>query len=192
VPTTNSDDAPRSSAASSPVHPFTNNGEGGVNADPDQLHHHTACCAQATQSTSSKHTATMEFASTLLPKLAQLLKDEYNLHKGARKGIEFLYSELEIMHAALRKVGEVPREQLDELQRIWARDVRELSYDMEDIVDTFQVRVKGPEPPSKRSAKRFLKKMMGIVTKAKTRHEIGQEIKDIKERVKEVAERRDR
>ncbi|KAG2559362.1 disease resistance protein RGA5-like [Panicum virgatum] len=96
------------------------------------------------------------------------------------------------MHAALCSVGEVPREELKEEVKIWARDVRELSYDMEDIVDTFQVRVKGPEPPSKRSAKRFLKKMMGIVTKAKTRHEIGQEIKDIKECVKEVAERRDR
>jgi disease resistance protein RPM1 len=34
--------------------------------------------------------------------------------------------------------------------------------------------------------------MRDIVTKAKTRHEIGQDIKDIKERVKEVAERRDR
>ncbi|KAG2559364.1 hypothetical protein PVAP13_8NG302000 [Panicum virgatum] len=96
------------------------------------------------------------------------------------------------MHAALRSVGEVPREELKEQVKIWARDVRELSYDMEDIVDTFLVRVKGPKPPSKRSAKRFLKKMMGIVTKATTRHEIGQEIKDIKERVKEVAERRDR
>ena len=96
------------------------------------------------------------------------------------------------MHAALRGVGEVPREELKEQVKIWARDVRELSYDMEDIVDTFLVRVQGPEPPSKRSAKRFMKKMMDIVTKATTRHEIGQEIKDIKERVKEVAERRDR
>ena len=96
------------------------------------------------------------------------------------------------MHAALCSVGKVPREELKEQVKIWARDVRELSYHMEDIVDTFLVRVKGPESPSKRSGKRFLKKMMGIVTKATTRHEIGQEIKDIKERVKEVAERRDR
>ena len=63
---------------------------------------------------------------------------------------------------------------------------------MEDIVDTFLVCVHGVEPPSKKSAKRFIKKMMGLVTKATTRHEIAQEIKDIKERVKEVAERRDR
>ncbi|RLM99151.1 hypothetical protein C2845_PM06G34870 [Panicum miliaceum] len=48
----------------------------------------------------------MDFATgplgTLLPKLAKLLQDEYKLHKGARKGIEFLSSELEAMHAAKR------------------------------------------------------------------------------------------
>ncbi|RLM68938.1 hypothetical protein C2845_PM17G14910 [Panicum miliaceum] len=129
---------------------------------------------------------------TLIPKLGQLLQDEYNLQKGVKKDIEFLSRELESMRAALRSVGEVPREELKEQIRIWARDVRELSYDMEDIVDTFLVRVQGAEAPSKRSTKRFMKKMMDIVTKATTRHEIGQEIKDIKERVKEVAERRDR
>ncbi|CAN6335185.1 unnamed protein product [Urochloa humidicola] len=126
--------------------------------------------------------------STLLPKLAQLLKEEYNLHKGARKGIEFLHKELEFMHAALCKVGEVPREQLEELQRIWARDVRELSYDMEDIVDTFMVDVEGPDPPSKRGVKKIFKKLMRKVKKAMARREVTQEINDIKERAKELAE----
>ncbi|RLN27583.1 hypothetical protein C2845_PM05G01060 [Panicum miliaceum] len=134
----------------------------------------------------------MQFASTLLPKLAKLLQDEYNLHKGARKGIEFLYMELETIHAALRKIGEVPREQLDGLQRIWAHDVRELSYDMEDIVDTFMVDIKGPEPPSKRGAKKIFKKMIRKVAKAMARREVAQEINDIRERVRELAERRDR
>jgi len=134
----------------------------------------------------------MEFASTLLPKLAKLLQDEYKLHKGARKGIEFLHGELEAMRAALRKIGVVPREQLDDPQRIWARDVRELSYDMEDIIDTFMVDVEGPDPPSKRGAKKIFKKMVRKVTKAMARREVAQEINDIKERVKELAERRDR
>jgi len=138
----------------------------------------------------------MEFATgalgTLLPKLGQLLQDEYNLQKGVKKDIQFVMKELESMHAALRDVGEVPQEQLKEVIKIWARDVRELSYDMEDIVDTFLVRVQGSEPPSKRSVKRLIKKMTSIVSNVKSRHEIGQEVKDIKDRVKDVAERRDR
>ncbi|CAL4904870.1 unnamed protein product [Urochloa decumbens] len=130
--------------------------------------------------------------SSLLPKLAKLLQDEYNLQRSARKGIEFLHKELEFMNGALHKVGQVPREQLEEPQRIWARDVRELSYDMEDIVDTFMVDVEGPDPPSKRGVKKIFKKMMRKVNKAMARPEVAQEINDIKERAKELAERRER
>jgi disease resistance protein RPM1 len=137
----------------------------------------------------------MEFATgalgTLLANLGKLLQDEYNLQKGVKKDIEFIMRDLESMHAALREVGEVPQEQLKKAVKIWARDVRELSYDMEDIVDSFLVRVQGSEPPSKRSTKR-IKRMASFVTKATTYHDICQEIKVIKERVKEVAERRDR
>jgi len=48
---------------------------------------------------------------TLIPKLGQLLQDEFKLQKGVKKDIEFLSRELESMHAALRGVGEVPREE---------------------------------------------------------------------------------
>ncbi|KAL6653827.1 hypothetical protein ACP70R_008751 [Stipagrostis hirtigluma subsp. patula] len=136
----------------------------------------------------------MEFATgalgTLLPKLAQLLKDEYNLPKSVKKDIDFLMRELESSCAALCKVGEVPPEQRDKQVKIWARDIRELSYDMEDIVDKFLVRIEGPDPPSKRSFIRFIKKMRRMVSKGKTRHQIAEEIKDIKECVKDIAERR--
>jgi disease resistance protein RPM1 len=140
----------------------------------------------------------MEFATgalgTLLPKLGQLLQDEYNLQTGVKNNIKFLTRELESIQAALRDVGEVPPEQLSELVRVWARDARELSYDMEDVVDKFLVRVQGrDELPSKSSIKRFFKNMVkDAFTKAPTRHQVGQEINDIKERVKGIAERRDR
>ncbi|CAL4897521.1 unnamed protein product [Urochloa decumbens] len=138
----------------------------------------------------------MEFAtvglSALLPKLAKLLQDEYNLQKGAKEGIQFLYKELQRTQAVLREVGEVPLEQLSELVRLWARDVREVSYDMEDIVDTFTVRVQGSGPPSKRSVKRFIKKVSNIFNEVKTRCEVTKEINDIKKRVMEVAQLRDR
>ncbi|GJM85413.1 hypothetical protein PR202_ga01859 [Eleusine coracana subsp. coracana] len=105
---------------------------------------------------------------TLLPKLAQLLHGEYQLQKNVRNNIEFLTKELETTQAALRVLGEVPTEQLNELVRIWARDARELSYDMEDVVDTFLVLTVGKH------------------------HEIGEQIEDIKERVVVLAARRDR
>nr|CAB3462702.1 unnamed protein product [Digitaria exilis] len=126
--------------------------------------------------------------SSLLPKLAKLLEDEYKLHEGARKGIKFLHNERETMHAVLRKVGDVPREHLDELKRIWARDVRELSYDMDDIVDTFMVTVEVPDRPSKK----IINKLRRKVTKFLARREVAQHTNDIKERAKELAERRDR
>nr|CAB3492275.1 unnamed protein product [Digitaria exilis] len=76
------------------------------------------------------------------------------------------------MDIVLRKVGNVPLDQLDEELRIWARNIRELSYDIEDVVDTFLVRVKGRHP-------HYLQGSEGLV-------------KDIKNRIKEVANRRER
>jgi hypothetical protein len=81
---------------------------------------------------------------SLLPKLGELLKEEYGLQKGVRKKIQSLSQELEAVHAVLRRIGDVPPEQLDNLVRLWVRDVREASYDMEDIVDNFLVRVNEP------------------------------------------------
>ena len=78
-------------------------------------------------------------------KLLELLKDEYKLQKGVRVNVQSLSQELKSMHAALRKVAAVPWDQLDEQVKVWARKVREASYDMEDILDTFLVRVDGHE-----------------------------------------------
>ena len=135
-----------------------------------------------------------EALGNLLPKLVQLLQDEYNLQTGAKKDIQFLSSELETIRIALREVGKVPREQLGDLQRVWTRDVREMSYDMEDIVDAFMVRVQGPDPHSKSSAGQIfnLKYMIQKFTTFMARREVAQEIKNIKERARELAERRDR
>ncbi|CAL4991200.1 unnamed protein product [Urochloa decumbens] len=117
----------------------------------------------------------MEVVTGALPsvitKLGELLVGEYKLQKGVKGEIRFLQAELESMKGALEKVSNTPADHLDIQDKIWARDLRELSYDIEDHIDTFMVRVKeGP---------RFA---MGLLP----------EIRDIKIRVEEVAKRHDR
>ena len=126
---------------------------------------------------------------TLLPKLAELLTEEYKLQSSVREGVESLQKEMKSMQAALRKVAEVPRDQLDEQVKLWAGEVRELSFDMEDVVDKFLVRVDdGSKPaPNSKKLKRFAKKMSGLFNKGKTHHEIANAIKDINKQVQEVA-----
>ncbi|XP_039793105.1 disease resistance protein RGA5-like [Panicum virgatum] len=70
--------------------------------------------------------------------------------------------------------------------------MREASYDIEDLLDTFLVRVQGSEPVDQSRLKRALKKMGGLFGKAKARREISSAIEDIKKQLQEVAERRNR
>ncbi|KAE8769896.1 hypothetical protein D1007_58444 [Hordeum vulgare] len=131
---------------------------------------------------------------SLLPKLGMLLMDEYNLHKRVNKDVKFLRKELESMHAALIKVGDVPRDQLDRQVKLWADEVRELSYDMEDVVDKFLVRVEGIQQPHDNTGrfKELKNKMVALFKKGKNHHRIADAIKEMKEQLEEVAARRDR
>jgi hypothetical protein len=100
---------------------------------------------------------------SLLPKLGELLKEEYGLQKGVKKKIESLSRELRVVHAVLRKMGDVPPDQLDELVKLWASEVREASYDMEDIVNTFLVHIQDPNEPTKPHMLRRLRQKGGQV-----------------------------
>ncbi|GJN25821.1 hypothetical protein PR202_gb13701 [Eleusine coracana subsp. coracana] len=127
--------------------------------------------------------------SSVIPKLALLLKEEYDLQTGVRKKITRLSRDLESMHAVLRKVADVPPEQLDDEVKLWARDVRELSYDIEDILDTFLVRVDAHGARDPNRFKRAAKKISKMFSKSKARHQIGGMIKIINEQADVVAER---
>ncbi|KAF8739373.1 hypothetical protein HU200_013876 [Digitaria exilis] len=71
----------------------------------------------------------------LAPKLLQLLRDEYKLQKGLKEKVQSVSDELVHVNALLREVAEAPWDQLDEQVKIWLDQLREKSYDMEDILD---------------------------------------------------------
>jgi aspartate/tyrosine/aromatic aminotransferase len=130
---------------------------------------------------------------SLIPKLVELLKEEYRIQTRVKKDVEFLEREMKSMEAALRKVAMVARDQLDEQVKIWANDVRELSYEMEDLVDSFLVRVADSAPATDQdSFKGLMKKMGNLLKKGKTRDHIAEAVRDIKDHVQEVSDRRDR
>ncbi|KAI4967033.1 hypothetical protein ZWY2020_034417 [Hordeum vulgare] len=131
----------------------------------------------------------MAAMGSLLPKLVELLHGEYKLQKGVKRDVEFLEREMRSIDVALRKLAMVPRDKLNDNAKIWADRVRELSYEMEDLVDNFSVRV---EDSDLDSSKRFMKKVSNLFKKGKTQHQIAEAIKDIKEQVQEVTDRRDR
>ncbi|WVZ91095.1 hypothetical protein U9M48_037309 [Paspalum notatum var. saurae] len=140
----------------------------------------------------------------LAPKLGELLKQEYVLQKGLKPDIESLSNELLMMKAALVDASEVPPDQLSNVDKLWVRQVRELSYDIEDTVDDFMVRVAGRDdrPAAATDAANVIRKIAGKVTavmkkvnvikKVKDRHQLADKIKDIKKLSKELAELRAR
>uniref|UniRef100_A0ACD5VBR3 Uncharacterized protein n=1 Tax=Avena sativa TaxID=4498 RepID=A0ACD5VBR3_AVESA len=137
----------------------------------------------------------MEFATgamgTLIPKLGELLLDEYNLKDTVKKGIGDLKAELESMQVFLVKVSSVPLDQLDPQVKNWANEVRELSYAIEDSLDSFMTRVEGVEPTESK-IKHMLKKAGNKYTKFKARHEIANDMEEFERQVRKIKERYDR
>lgn len=120
---------------------------------------------------------------SLLPKLELLLEDgfKHNLPKSARHDIHLLLMELKMICTVLRR--DFAEEQKGQMMKLWALDVQELSYDVEDAVDNILVRLKGLESTEASSTRSRLR--------AATTHKLFDEIKDIKSRVREVCEMRD-
>lgn len=125
--------------------------------------------------------------AALLPKLDELLNEKYKLQASIREDVFYLSQEMKSMQAALRKEAEVPRDQLDVQVRFWAGEVRQLSYNMEDIVDKLLMGV-----PNSEGSTGPMEKMRKWSNKGKHHHEIADTIKDIKAQIKEITSRRDR
>jgi hypothetical protein len=132
----------------------------------------------------------------LLEKLGGLLVGELTLEGRVREDVRSLKTEMEFMDKALREVAKVDRP--NEQVAHWARQVRELSYDMEDAVDAFTLRVKGGDTgPAdarrghlKSRVQVLLKKTGRLFGKGKELHQIAGAVEHAKRLSKQLGELR--
>ncbi|XP_015698018.1 disease resistance protein RGA5-like [Oryza brachyantha] len=128
--------------------------------------------------------------NSLLGKLAALLEEDYQMHRRMKRDITFLRDELSSMNALLERLADA--EALDPQTKEWRNQVREMSYDIEDCIDehTRQLRIRQPQ-----AASGVLGFFHGYVQKVKElvgRHEIAEQIRELKARIVEAGHRRKR
>ena len=123
--------------------------------------------------------------NSLLSKLSILLSDQYKQLKGVRKDIEFLSHELVDMNAALEKLADM--EKMDVQTRVWRNKVREMAYDIEDCIDVFMHHLgQGDDKDG------LFHKTARKIRKLRVRYQIANKIQELKARVVEQSQSRDR
>ncbi|KAI4974492.1 hypothetical protein ZWY2020_047772 [Hordeum vulgare] len=105
-------------------------------------------------------------------KAASAAAAEMSLLLGVRKDIWFIKDELETMQAFLLTAEAIKMK--DILLKVWAKQVRDLSYNVEDCLSEFMVHVR-----SQSLSRRLIK--------LKDHHQIAMQIRDLKLRVEEVS-----
>ncbi|KAK3132213.1 hypothetical protein QOZ80_6AG0517580 [Eleusine coracana subsp. coracana] len=114
---------------------------------------------------------------TAVSKAPSAAVDEASLLLGVQKEIWYIKDELKTIQAFLR-AAEVAKKK-DDLLKVWAEQVQDLSYDIEDCLDEFKVHVK-----SQNLSRQLIK--LG------DRHRIAVRIRNLKSRVEEVSNRNTR
>ncbi|XBI33058.1 hypothetical protein VPH35_056424 [Triticum aestivum] len=123
--------------------------------------------------------------NSLLRKLATLMGDEFAKLTNLRKEVKHIIDELGSMKGALESLADV--DELDIQTTRWRDEVREMSYDIEDIIDDFMCKI-----GEKKKKSGFVHDTIQRHKTSRARHQIAGQIEDIKKLVRETSERRKR
>ncbi|KAL5560135.1 hypothetical protein UlMin_036346 [Ulmus minor] len=119
----------------------------------------------------------------LVEKLSSLLEKEANLLGGVRNEVAAARDELERIKAFLRAAD--ASEDEDAEIKVWVKQVREVAYDAEDILDEFLYRFGAHQRPGFYG---YLIKMARTIKTLKARRRIASELASIKTRVTSISD----
>jgi disease resistance protein RPM1 len=126
--------------------------------------------------------ASTAVVKTLVDKLGSLLAQEYILIRGVGHDIQYITDELASMQAFLNKIKQV--DDHDEQRLDWMKQVRDVSYDIEDCVDDVDHRLSSE--PRGSGALVYLRKKWYLLTTLYARHCIATEIGNLKARAQHI------
>ncbi|KAI3444970.1 hypothetical protein Pfo_001635 [Paulownia fortunei] len=121
----------------------------------------------------------------VLDKLTTLLEEKVNLIKDVKQEVEYVRDELERMTAFLR-VADAAEDSDPEL-KVWVKQVRDVAYETEDIIDEFMLQLHHTNCCCPVGCCGFLDKLIFAVRNLKTQYKIASEIQSIKSRMTDIA-----
>ena len=105
------------------------------------------------------------------------------LQKGVKREIVFLTRELLYIQCTLKDLSSTPPDQLDIQHKIWASDSRELSYDIEDNIDTFLVQYNSTKLAKQHGLRKVIDKSLDWLMQPKIHLEFANAIREIRSRI---------
>ncbi|XP_062162219.1 disease resistance protein RPM1-like [Alnus glutinosa] len=131
---------------------------------------------------------TETIVTLVINELVQLIVHESKLLRGVHREVVDIRDELESIQCFLKdtdKGGE-----LQDGVKIWVKQVREIAYHIEDVIDEHVLHE--AQRLHQQSFIAFLHKIGHLLKKIKPHHDIATKIQDIKISVREIKERRER
>lgn len=125
---------------------------------------------------------------SLLDKLGSLLSQEYTLIRGVDGDLQYITDELATMQSFLRCIG-TSNNGHDDLTKDWMKQIRDLTYDIEDCLDDSGSRLHGLS--TSMTCYFLLNSVYEIITWW-PRREIATRISTLKMRAQQIGERRER
>ncbi|KAJ6917986.1 hypothetical protein NC651_012253 [Populus alba x Populus x berolinensis] len=120
-----------------------------------------------------------------LEKLASFVAEETRFLGGVRGAIVELQDDLYSMKSFLQDAEE--RSESDQGLRAWVKQVRDVAYDAEDILEEFMLRF---APSHGSGFIHYLRNSYRFIRKLSARHSLAVQLQSIKARVKAISERR--